>query len=102
MQARLLPMALTATTLSMAFRQVRSGGVAILRWFLACLQASFLALLTLFLPLCRWGRGNCLPTQSQVSYHSTSSSPSARHPSSGFDSVNEEADVRTKPMSILP
>jgi len=40
------------------------------------------------------GRGNYLPTQSQASYHSASSSPSARHPSSGFDGVNEEANVR--------
>jgi len=40
------------------------------------------------------GRGNYLPTQSQASYHSASSSPSARRPSSGFDSVNEEAHVR--------
>ena len=39
-------------------------------------------------------RGNYLPTQSQASYHSASSSPSARHPSSGFDGVNEEANVR--------
>ena len=37
------------------------------------------------------GRGNYLPTQSQASYHSVSSSPSARRPSSGFDGVNEEA-----------
>jgi len=40
------------------------------------------------------GRGNYLPTQSQASYHNASSSPSARHLSSGFDSVNEEANVR--------
>ena len=40
------------------------------------------------------GRGKYLPTQSQASYHSASSSPSACRPSSGFDSVNEEADVR--------
>jgi len=40
------------------------------------------------------GRGNCLPTQSQASYRSASSSPSARRPSSGFDVENEEADVR--------
>jgi len=40
------------------------------------------------------GRGNYLPTQSQASYHSASSSPSAHRPSSGFDGVNEEADVR--------
>jgi len=40
------------------------------------------------------GRGNYLPAQSQASYHSASSSPSARRPSSGFDGVNEEANVR--------
>jgi len=40
------------------------------------------------------GRGNYLPTQSEASYHSASSSPSARCPSSGFDGVNKEADVR--------
>ena len=40
------------------------------------------------------GCGNYLPTQSQASYHSASSSPSARRPSSGFDGVNERADVR--------
>jgi len=40
------------------------------------------------------GSGSYLPTQSQASYHSASSSPSARRPSSGFDSVNEEANVR--------
>ena len=40
------------------------------------------------------GRGNYLPTQSQASYHSASSSPSACRPSSGFDSVKEEAHVR--------
>jgi len=41
LQARLLSVALSAATLSMALVQVQSGGVAILRWFLACLQASF-------------------------------------------------------------
>jgi len=41
------------------------------------------------------GRGNHLPTQNQASYHSASSSPSACHPSSGFDGVNEGANVRT-------
>jgi len=40
------------------------------------------------------GRGNYLPTQSQASYHSASSSPSARRPSSDFDGVDEEAHVR--------
>jgi len=40
------------------------------------------------------GRGNYLPTQSQASYHSASSSALARHPFSGFDFDNEDADVR--------
>jgi len=40
------------------------------------------------------GCGNYLLTQSQASNHSASSSPSARRPSSGFDGVNEGADVR--------
>jgi len=40
------------------------------------------------------GRGLYLPTQSQASYHSASSSPSARRPSSGFDVDNEDADAR--------
>jgi len=44
---------------------------------------------------CRFcGRGNYLPTQSQASYHSASSSPSACRPSSDFDGVNKEANVR--------
>ena len=37
--------------------------------------------------------GNYLATQSQASYHSASSSPSAGHPSSGFDVVNEDDNV---------
>ena len=40
------------------------------------------------------GCGNYLLTQSQASNHSASSSPSARRPSSGFDGINEGADVR--------
>ena len=39
-------------------------------------------------------RGNYLATQSQASYHSASSSPSARRPCTGFDGVNEDANVR--------
>jgi len=39
------------------------------------------------------GRGNYLPTKSQASYHSASLTPSARRPSTGFDGVNEEANV---------
>jgi len=41
-----------------------------------------------------WRRGKYLATQSQASYHSAYSSPSARRPSSVFDGVNEEANVR--------
>jgi len=40
------------------------------------------------------GYSNYLPTQSQASYRSASSSLSARRSSSGFDVDNEEADVR--------
>jgi len=40
------------------------------------------------------GRGNYLPTQSQASYHNACSGPLACRPSSGFDGVNKEADVR--------
>ena len=46
-------------------------------------------------------RGNYLPTQSQASYHSVSSSPSARRPSSAFDGVNEEANVRAN-AAVVP
>ena len=53
LQACLLSVALSAATFSMAIVQVQSGGMAILRWFLACLQASFPVLLTLLRPLRR-------------------------------------------------
>jgi len=48
-----MSVAMSAVILSLALVQVQSGGVAILRWFLACLQASFQVLLTLLLPLRR-------------------------------------------------
>ena len=44
-------------------------------------------------------RGNYLPTQSQASYHTASSSLSARSPSSGFDGVNEKPTFARKPPS---
>jgi len=78
----------------MALMQVQSGGVVILRWFLARLQASFPVPVDSASAPPSSGRGNYLPTQSQASYRSASSSPSARCPSSGFDGVNEEANVR--------
>jgi len=64
--------------------------VAILYYPLTGLLALFPALLSLLLSL---GRGLYLPTQSQASYRSASSSPSARHPSSCFDVGNEKADA---------
>jgi len=51
LHARLLSVALSAMILSSV--QVQSGGLAILRWFLACLQALFTVLMTLFLRLRR-------------------------------------------------
>ena len=51
LHARLLSVSLSAVILSLV--QVQLGGVASLRWFLACLQASFTVLMTLFLPLRR-------------------------------------------------
>ena len=43
------------------------------------------------------GCGNYLPTQSQASYHSAPSSPSARRcSSSGFDGVNEELQANVR------
>ena len=95
LQARLLTMVLYAATLSMALVQVQSGGVAILRWFQACLQVFPGPVDPTSAPPSS-GRGNYLPTQSQTSYHSASSSPSARRPSSGFDGVNEDAYVRRR------
>ena len=46
-------------------------------------------------------RGNYLATQSQPSYHSAFSSPLDRRPSSGFDGVNEEANVRAN-AAVVP
>ena len=46
------------------------------------------------------GHNNYLPTQSQASYHSASSNPSARRPSSGFHGVNEEANVRANTVVV--
>ena len=40
------------------------------------------------------GCGNYLPTQSQASYHSPSSSPLTHRSASGFDVDTEEVDVR--------
>jgi len=101
LQALLLPMALSAVTLSMAFVQVRSGpgggNPSLVSSMLPGVvpgpvdPASAPRLL---------GHGDYLPTQSQASYHSASSSSLARHPSSGFDGVNEEANVRANAVVV--
>jgi len=69
-----------------------------LSWFLACLQASSTDCASA--PPSS-SHGNYLPTQSQASYHSVSSSPSARRPSSAFDGVNEEVIVRAN-AAVVP
>ena len=94
LQARLLSVALSAATLSMALAQVWSGGVAILRLFLAMPPGVVPGPIDSASAPPSSGRGNYLPTRSQASYHSASSSPSARRASSGFDGVCEEANVR--------
>jgi len=94
LQARLLSVALSAVILSLALVQVQSGGVC---------NPSLVSNMppdvvhgpddSASAPPSS-GSGNYLPTQSQALYHSASSSPSAGSPSSVFDGVNEEADVR--------
>jgi len=94
LQACLLPVVLSAATLSMALMQVQSGRV--------CNPSLFPSMTTGVVPgsvdsasdPLLSGRGNYLPRQSQASYRSAFSSPSACRPSSGFDVDNEEADVR--------
>ena len=84
-------MALSAVILSLVSVQVQSGGCQ-----------SFAGIYHVFRRRSRSdsvsappssSRGNYLATQSRVSYHSASSSPSVRSPSSGFDGVNEETNV---------
>ena len=87
LQAPLLPLALSAATLSMALVQVSSGVSSMPPGVVPGPVDSASA------PPSS-GRSNYLPTQSQASYHSTSSSPLAHHPYSGFDVDTEEADVR--------
>ena len=85
-QARLLPAILSVVHYRWPWCRCSRGRMAILRCPLAGLLALFPALLSLLLSLCH--------RVSQASYHSTSSSPSARCPSSGVDVDNEEADAR--------
>jgi len=70
LQARILSVALSAVILSLTLVQVQSEGGVILRWFLACLQASFTVLMTLFLPLRR--RAVVTMCVRKVNHHFTS------------------------------
>jgi len=100
LQARLLSVALSAATFSIALVQVQSGGGG---------NPSLVSNMppgvipgpvdSASAPLSS-GCGNYLPTQSQALYHSASSNPSARRPSSGLDGVNEEANVRANATII--
>ena len=92
LQTRLLSVApLSAATFSMALVQVQSGGVVILRCFLACLQASFTVLLTLLLSLRR--RAVVTTCLRKVKHRITAP---LRVPWLVIPSLdNEEADVRS-------
>jgi len=86
----------------MALVQVQSGGVAVGGGGNPSLSPGratdtvLSSVVSTSIPLSpgRFGSRFYLPTQSQASYRSASSSPSARRPSSGFDVDNEEADER--------
>jgi len=96
LQARLLPVVLSAATLSMALVQVQSGGggnPSLFSSMTAGVVPGLVDSASAPSPPSS-GRGNYLLTQSQASYHSASSSPLARRPCSGFDVDNEEANVR--------
>jgi len=100
-QARLLPVILSVASLSMALVQLQSGG-----WQSFAVPSST-GTVTGSAQLCCLcfypsvtGSQSLLPTQSQASYRSASSSPSARRPSSGFDVGNEEADTRENVVGI--
>jgi len=93
LQTGLLSVVLSVVILSLVLVQVQSGGVAILRWFLVCLQASFTVLLTLFLPLRR--RAVVTTCLRKVKYRITAPPrvPRLAVPPLS-DAVNEEANVR--------
>jgi len=101
LQARLLSVTLYAVIFSLASVQVQSGGGGnpslVSSMPSGVVHGPFDSASA---PLSS-SRGNYLPTQSQASYHSVSSSPSARRPSSAFDGVNEEANVRAN-AAVVP
>jgi len=89
-QARLLPVILSVTTLSMALVQVQSRRVAILHCPLAGLLAQFPGLSSLFLSLYHWV---AVSSFRHKAMHCIAA-PLRVCPSSCFDVVNEEADAR--------
>jgi len=89
LQARLLPVVLSAAKLSMALVQVQSGGGGNPSLVSSMPPGVVPGPVDSASAPPSSGRGNYLPTQCQASYHRASSSPS-----SGFDGVNEEANVR--------
>jgi len=94
LQARLLPLVLCAATLSIPFVQVQLGGGGNPSLFPSMTTGVVPSSIDFASAPLSSGCYKYLPTQSQASYRSASSSPSARRPSSGFDVDNEEADVR--------
>jgi len=101
LQARLLSVTLYAVIFSLASVQVQSGGGGnpslVSSMPSGVVHGPFDSASA---PLSS-SRGNYLPTQSQASSHSVSSSPSARRPSSAFDGVNKEANVRAN-AAVVP
>ena len=93
-QARLLPVVLSAATLSMALVHVQSGGGGNRSLVSSMTTGVVPTPVDSASALPSSNRGNYLPTRCQASYLSASSSPLARRPSSRFYGVNEEADVR--------
>jgi len=94
LQARLLSVTLSAVIFSLASVQVQSGGGGNPSLVSSMPSDVVHGPFDSASAPPSSSRGNYLATQSQSSYHSASSSPSARHPSSGFDGVNKEASVR--------
>ena len=87
-------MALSAATFSIPFVQVQFGGGDNPLLFPSMTTGVVPGSIDSASAPLSSGCGNYLPTQSQESYRSASSSPLARRPSSDFDIGNEGADVR--------
>ena len=94
LQARLLPVTLYAVKFSLASVQVQSGGGGNPSLVSSMPPGVVPGPVDSASAPPSLGRGNYLPTHSQALYLIASSSPSACCLSSGFDGVNEEANVR--------